>query len=197
LIGINTVFAMSSMMLALALPTFLLDGLHAPRWLSSSILVANTVVLSVLAAPVVRRLAPYRRTRAIIAAAGCWALWSFLLALLRPAGLEVLLPVLIVATAFFTLAELLHAPVAMALASALSPAQARGRYLAAFQYTFTIAGLISPVFFTTLFELNRAAPWIALGLVNLIALLATRRLEQLIPAAAQYDQPPAVAAAPA
>lgn len=193
-IGINTVFAMSSMMLALALPTFLLDGLHAPRWLSSLILVANTVVLSLLAAPVVRRLAPHRRTRAIIAAAGCWAIWSFLFAALRPTSLAVLLPVVIVATAFFTLAELFHAPVSMALASALSPAAARGRYLAAFQYTFTIAGLISPVFFTTLFELNRAAPWIGLGLVNLAALAATHRLERTIPSSAQFDHPPVPAA---
>jgi MFS family permease len=188
-IAINTVFAMTSMMLALGLPTFLLEGLAAPRWLSSVILVANTIVLAVFAAPVVKRLAHYRRTRTITVAAGLWALWCLLFALLMPGHLSLMLPLLVGAVALFTLGELLHAPVSMALASAMAPTQTRGRYLAVFQYSFTFAGLISPVFFTSLFEIHRSLPWIVLGAVNVIALFATRSLERVVAPAALRDLP--------
>ncbi|WP_177231114.1 hypothetical protein [Amycolatopsis saalfeldensis] len=40
-----------------------------------------------------------------------------------------------------TTAERPHTPVSMAFATALSPPAARGRYLASFQYSFTVAGL--------------------------------------------------------
>jgi hypothetical protein len=56
------------------------------------------------------------------------------------------IPVLLAGTALFTAAELTHAPIAMALATALSPPAARGRYLASFQYSFTVAGLVAPAF---------------------------------------------------
>ncbi|MFC4856110.1 MFS transporter [Actinophytocola glycyrrhizae] len=183
--GINTVFAMTSMMLALGLPIFVADGLDGPSWLAPVVLVGNTLVLSLLAASVVRRLSPYRRTRVIIAAAALWVLWCLLFAILMPGNLVWVIPVLLVATALFTAAELIHAPVSMGLVTALSPPVARGRYLASFQYSFTVAGMIAPAFFAVLFEVRHWLPWLVLGLVNLLALVAMRGLERFIPAAAQ------------
>ncbi|MGH3773528.1 MAG: MFS transporter [Pseudonocardiaceae bacterium] len=185
--GINTVFAMTSMMLAFALPTFVRAGLGGPAWLTSAVLVGNTVLVSVLAAPVVKRLAPYRRTRVIMAAAALWALWSFLFSGLVPGQLEWVVPVLIGATLPFTLAEVMHAPVSMALATAISPTEIRGRYLAAFQYSFTVAGIIAPAFFTTLFSIHRALPWAVLGAVNCLGIIAMRLLERCLPASALHD----------
>ncbi|HWR48215.1 MAG TPA: MFS transporter, partial [Pseudonocardiaceae bacterium] len=153
LTGINTVFAMTSLMPAFALPTFVRAGLDGPAWLTSAILVSNTVLVSVLAAPVVKRLAPYRRTRVIMAAAALWAVWCFLFSGLVPGQLTWVVPVLIGATAPFTLAEIMHGPVSMALATAISPIEIRGRYLAAFRYSFTAAGIVAPTSFTTLFDI--------------------------------------------
>ncbi|MCO6007812.1 MFS transporter [Actinoallomurus purpureus] len=187
LTGINTVFAMTGMMLALALPTFVLTGLRGPTWLASALLVGNTVVVSVLAAPVIKRLAAYRRTRIIMTAAALWSAWCFLLSGLVPGRLVWVIPVLIGATALFTLAEVMHAPVSIALVTAISPAELRGRYMAAFQYSFTIAGIIAPTFFTTLFNLHRSLPWIALGATNCLAIIALRLLEPNLLPAAQHN----------
>jgi hypothetical protein len=187
LTGINTALAMTGMMLAIGVPTFVLTGLKGPAWLVSVLFVGNTVLVSVLAAPVVKRLAAYRRTRVIMAAAALWAAWSFLLAGLPSGPLAWVISVLVGAAALFTLAEALHAPVSMALANAMSPTELRGRYMAAFQYSFTIAGIIAPTFFTTLFNIHRALPWAALGVIDCLAVVAIRLLEPGLPVAVQRD----------
>ncbi|MEV0404264.1 MFS transporter [Actinoallomurus sp. NPDC050550] len=187
LTGINTVLAMTSMMLALGLPTFVLTGLHGPAWITSALFVGNTVLVSVLAAPVVKRLAGYRRTRAVMTAAALWAVWCLLLSGLAPGRHAWVIPVLVGSTALFTLAEMLHAPVSIALATAMSPPEFRGRYMAAYQYSFTIAGIIAPTFFATLFDLHRALPWVALGMIDCLAIVAIRMLEPSLPPGVQHD----------
>ncbi|HEV2778237.1 MAG TPA: MFS transporter [Actinophytocola sp.] len=185
LIGINTAFAMTSMMLALGLPTLVLIGLHGPAWLASAVLVGNTVLITVLATPVVKRLAPYRRTRVIMAAAALWAGWSFLFAVLLPGEHIWVIPVLIAATVLFTVAEVMHAPVSMALVAVIAPISVRGRYLATFQYSFALAQVIAPAYFTTLFEIHRALPWVGLGLINCLSILAMLGWERRVPASAR------------
>jgi MFS family permease len=185
--GINSVFATTSTMLVLGLPVVVVAGLHGPRVLVPAILVGNTVLLAVIAAPVVRRLTRYRRSRLIIAAAALWAAWCGLYAVLVPDRPVWVIPLLVLGAALFTAAELIHAPVSMALATALAPTAVRGRYLAVFQYSFALAGIVGPAFFTTLFELHRSLPWIALGAVNVAAALAMRLLERQIPDSAQRD----------
>lgn len=181
--GINTAFATSSTMLTLGLPVLVVEALAGPSWLAPVLLVGNTVLLAGLSAPVVGRLAPYRRTRVLIAAAALWAAWCGLFAAVGPG--RAMVPVLVLATLLFTAAELVHAPVSMALATALSPLASRGRYLAVFQYSFTIAGMVAPAFFTALFEVRHWLPWAVLGAVNAAAAVAMRLLEPLVPEAAQ------------
>jgi MFS family permease len=187
LTAINTVFALTSMMLAIGLPAFVMLGLNGPSWLGSAVLAGNTLLLSVLAGPVVRRLVPYRRTRVIITAAGLWAVWCLLFSVLVPDRSHWVIVVLLGATAVFTAAELIHAPVSMALATAIAPVEVRGRYLAAFQYSFTIASMIGPAFFTTLFEVQRGLPWLVLGIINILAIFAMGWLEKRLPASALRD----------
>jgi MFS family permease len=188
LIGVNTVFALSSMMFPFALPTVVLTGLRGPVWLSTGALVGNTILVSVLATIVVGRLRGIRRTRVVIAAAGLWAAGSVLLAALRPDALGWSVPLLIGATLLFTAGELLHAPVSTALATAAAPIGARGRYLASFQYSFTVAGIVAPAFFANLFEVGPPLPWLALALADLVAAAATLALERRLPAAAVRDR---------
>nr|WP_134006766.1 hypothetical protein [Streptomyces sp. 846.5] len=127
--------------------------------------------------------------RAGPAFSGLWAGWCFVYGILSPGHPAWLISALVGAAVLFTAAELIHAPVSMALAAALAPAAARGRYLAVFQYSFTFAGMLAPAFFTTLFALDPALPWIVLGAVNLLAALSMRLLERAIPAPAQRAQP--------
>jgi MFS family permease len=188
LILVNTVFALSTMMLALAMPTLVLIHLHAQAWLVSGLLVGTTVAISLITAPVVRRLHPFRRTRSIAVAGALWAGWALLLAVLRPGELSWGVPVLIFATVLYTGASVIYAPVSMALAATAAPDDSRGLYLAIFQYTFTLAEVIGPSFFTTLFAIRHGLPWVALAALNAIAIPAMIYLERYLPATALRDR---------
>jgi MFS family permease len=190
LIGLNSVYALTSMMLGVALPTVVLIGIEGPAWLTSVLLAGNAVLIALLSAPVVARLAGFRRTRGIVVAAALWTAWCASLAVLVPGQPGWVLPVLIGGTLLFTAAELVHAPVSMGLAAAAAPPAARGRYLATFQYSFTISSIIAPAFFATLFELHTAAPWIALGLLNVASVAGMLLLERRLPPAALRDPTP-------
>jgi MFS family permease len=191
LIGVNTVYATSSMMLAMTMPVLVATAIRGPAWLTSVVLVGNTVLISVLAAPVVARLRPYRRTRVLVVAALLWAAWGLLFATLGPGRLWWSVPVLAGATLLYTAADTIHAPVSMALAASASPGPARGRYLATYQYSFTIGSIIAPTFFTTLFAVGHALPWLALAAVNAASVAAVLALERRLPPAALRETPPA------
>lgn len=181
---LNTVFALASLMLGLALPTVVDQALRGPAWLTAAVLTANAVLITLLAGPVGKRLPRYRRTRAMLVAAGLWSTWALGLAALGPASSTLLALALSVLTLLFTGAELLHAPASTALAAALAPADLRGRYLASFQYSFTFASIAAPAFFTTLFAANPAAPWLTLALLTAVSGAGVVRLERALPPSA-------------
>ncbi|MCX4388395.1 MFS transporter [Micromonospora peucetia] len=202
LIGLNTVFALSSMMLGLALPTVMLTDLRGPAWLTSGILAGNAFLVALLSAPVGTRLPRHRRTRTIALAAALWTAWGIAMAALGPGRLGVVAALLVTATLLFTVAELVHAPASAALAAAAAPVAARGRYLAAFQYSFVIASMVAPAFFGTLYEVDTAAPWLALALLNAVGVAGILRLERVLPpnalrAPTPADRPSAVGASAA
>jgi MFS family permease len=178
LVGLNTVYAMSSMMLALALPTVVL-GAAGPPWLTSVLLAANAVLITAVSAPVVRRLDGVRRTRSIAAAALLWTAWCAMLALvavLPPGATVPLVALLAAATLLFTLAEAVHAPISTALAASLAPPSARGRYLASFQYSFAVASVIGPAFFASLYVVGPAWPFVVLGALDALSVFGLAAL---------------------
>jgi MFS family permease len=177
LVALNTVYAMTSMMLALALPTVVLTG-AGPPWLTALLLAANAVLIAVSSAPLVRRLTGVRRTRSIAGAAVLWVLWCGMLAVVGVTGGATATVVLVLGTLLFTVAEAVHAPISTAAAAAAAPAAARGRYLATFQYSFAAASVIAPAFFGGLYAVGHALPFLVLGLVNALSVPALLRLEQ-------------------
>lgn len=189
LTAINTIYALSSIMLGLALPTVVLTVLQAPAWLTASVLAGNAGLIALLSAPVGVRTLRFRRTRVLVAAASLWAAWAVGMALLSPGSLMVVIVVVVAVTLPFTAAELLHAPASTALAAAAAPEGARGRYLAVFQYSFTIASIAAPAFFTTLASVTDALPWLVLAALNGSSVVVLLRLEQWLPAAAVRAQP--------
>ncbi|MEU6075278.1 MFS transporter [Micromonospora sp. NPDC047074] len=191
LIGLNTVFALTSMMLGLALPTVMLTDAQGPAWLTSAILAGNAFLVALLSAPVGARLPRHRRTRVIALAAGLWTAWGLAMATVGPGSLGMVVALLTATTLLFTVAELVHAPASAALAAAVAPAAARGRYLAAFQYSFAIASMIAPAFFGTLYEIGTAAPWLVLALLNAAGTGGILLLERILPPAALRETPAA------
>ncbi|WP_337063366.1 MFS transporter [Kineococcus sp. G2] len=190
LVGLNTVFALASVLLALALPTVVREDLRAAPWLTGAVLAGNALLVAALSAPVGARLPRYRRTRVLALAAALWTAWALALAVLGPGGAGVAVA-LAAATVLFTAAELLHAPASTALAAAAAPPHARGRYLASFQYSFALASIAAPAFFTTLFAAGTAAPWLALAALAAAAGAGVLLLERVLPRAAVH---PAAAA---
>lgn len=184
LVGANTVFALCSGMLALGLPVFMADALAGPGWLVAVLLGANTAALALCQVWVVKRVDGRRRTRVLLVAAVLWAGWGVLMATTLGLPTVAVLPFLLLVTAAYTLAELLHAPTSNALAAAAAPDAQRGSYLATFQFSFALAGAIGPALFTQLFGWHPAAPWLVIAAAALLAGLAMVALERRLPALA-------------
>lgn len=98
----------------------------------------NTVLIVSLQLPVVRVIAHWRRTRALLLASLVWAFaWALLGA--APATWSVL-----VFSALFGLGEVFQSPVLQPLINALAPEHLRGRYNALFGMMFSVAFIVSP-----------------------------------------------------
>jgi MFS family permease len=180
LVLVNTVLALSSFFLALALPTVVSRQLGAPPWVTSVLLAGNAVLVALLSAPLVRRASRSRRTRVLVLAGILWAAGCLLLALLPVVGGAVVV-LLVLGTLCFTIAEALHAPISQGLAEAVAPPASRGRYLATFQYSFAIASIVGPGFFAVLFEIAHPLPWLGLALLDVAALGGVLLLERRLP----------------
>jgi hypothetical protein len=103
----------------------------------------------------------------------------------RPAALAA-------ATVLLAGAGLLFASRANALAAAAAPAGSRGRYLAAFQYAFTVPGVIAPAV-VALFGVAVWLPWLLVGASAGLAVVALRVVARHLPA---YALRPPVARRP-
>jgi MFS family permease len=79
-------------------------------------------------------------------------------------------------------ATLVSGPRAVALASAVAPPSARGRYLAAFQYAFTAAGVVAPAI-VALYSVAVWLPWALVAASTSLAIVGLRALARHLPAA--------------
>lgn len=188
LIATNTIFALCGMFLGLALPVYVLDGLAAPAWVLGPLLGGNTILLALGQTTAVRLVRPLARTRAMVLAGVLWAVWATASALALQVPAAIIVPYLVVCTLCFTAAEMVHAPVSMSLASEAAPVNLRGRYLAVFQYSFAIASVVAPGFFSVLFSAGRPLPWLTLAVLALLGAAAMLLLERRLPKDAVFAQ---------
>ena len=140
---------------------YLLTELHTPAWLPGALLALLTGLNSVGATAALRVTRGLRRTTAMALGAGLYVLWcaASLAALAVPPGWR----------------RSCWRPRccwprggcfgsrANALAVAAAPAAVRGRYLAAFQYAFTVPGVLAPAL-VALFSVAVWLPWLLGGL---------------------------------
>lgn len=189
LIATNTIFALCGMFLSLALPVYVADALPAPVWVVGPLVAGNTILLALGQTTAVRLVRGVARTRVLVVAAVLWAVWgaASALALAVPAG--ALIPYLAVSTLCFTAAVMLHAPVSTALASEAAPTGQRGRYLAVYQYSFAVATVVAPGFFSVLFTAGRPLPFVVLSVLALLGAAAVLVLERRLPRSALVSPP--------
>jgi MFS family permease len=96
-----------------------------------------------------------------------------------PQGL--LLPSLFTAACVYALAELIHDPTSNALAAEAGPDALRGRYLAIFQLSWSIANILAPGLFTLLFTVHPAFPWLVMAALILFASMTILWIEPHLP----------------
>ncbi len=138
-----------------------LAQLHTPPWLPGAAVALLTALISTGATTAVRATLRLRRTTVLGLGAALYIVWcaASLAAVLLPPRWRV--PELLAATVVLAAAGLLFQQT-NALAEAVAPRPARGRYLAAFQYAFTVAGVIAPAV-VALFSVAVWLPWLLVG----------------------------------
>jgi MFS family permease len=181
LVAANVLFALCSLMLGIGVPVYLTTALRAPLWVAGVIIAFSTALIAVFQTIAVRMLEPYRRTRALILAGGLWGAWSVFLALALFVPRLILIPFLFVVTCLYALAAVIHDPPSNALAADASPGALRARYLAVFQLSWSIAGLIAPGLFALLFTLHPVLPWLVIAALILLASLTISWIEPHLP----------------
>jgi hypothetical protein len=167
---------------------YLLEDLRAPPWLPGAVLAVATGLTSAGATAALWFTRRLRRTTAMALGAALYMAWcaGSLVALAVPASWR---PAeMLAATVVMAAAGLLFQARVNALAEAVAPAAARGRYLAAFQYAFTVPGVLAPAV-VALFPVAVWLPWLLVGVAAALAVLGLRALAGHLPAGALRPGP--------
>ncbi|MGV4981836.1 MFS transporter [Streptomyces sp. NRAIS4] len=195
--GANFLNALSYSALSVLFPLFMVEWLHGPSVLTGAAFTLNTVMCAVAGVGVgarVRR-AGARRTRAAALGGGLFATAfaaQIVLGTVRPGSTTVLGAALIVVVVVYTVGELIHSPAAQVLAVAAAPEAVRGRYLAAYQMSWSLAKAVAPSLFTALLALDGRAPWAALIVTSAAAAALLIRAERRLPEEAVRPLPATV-----
>ncbi|MFE5806424.1 MFS transporter [Streptomyces sp. NPDC056491] len=190
----NFLTALGYSALSVLFPLYLSTWLKAPDSLTGAAFTVNTVLcagIGVLIAGRVRR-SGARRTRSAALGALLFAAafaGQIVLGTLRP-GRTVTLIALLVIVVVYTLGELVHSPSGGALSVSAAPEPVRGRYLATYQLSYSLAGALAPSLFTALLAVDGRLPWAVLAVAATGAALALLRLERHLPAEAVHAEPP-------
>ncbi|MFF3919059.1 MFS transporter [Streptomyces sp. NPDC001852] len=195
--GANFLNALSYSALSVLFPLFMVEWLHGPSVLTGTAFTLNTVLCAVAGVGVGARVrgAGARRTRAAALGGGLFATAfaaQIVLGTVRPASDVVLGGAMVAVVVVYTLGELIHSPAAQVLAVAAAPEAVRGRYLAAYQMSWSLAKAVAPSLFTALLALDGRAPWAVLVVTSAVAAALLIRTESRLPAEAVRPLPTTV-----
>jgi MFS family permease len=189
IIGVTSLVLLSWDFFQTGVPVYVLDRLHGPPWLHGTIIALLTLTASVGGTAALRVTRRLSRTSAMSFGAALYTLWCALsLAAVivapgwRPAEL-------LGATLVMAAAGLLFDTRVNALAEAAAPRAVRGRYLAAFQYAFTVPGVIAPAL-VSLFADAVWLPWLVVAACAGVAVFALRLLGRRLPRHVVRSAPP-------
>jgi hypothetical protein len=158
---------------------YVTEVLHGPAWIPGVMITAMTVGGMVLSTLVVRWTRTLWRTTAIRIGTAIYVVWALasLAAVLVPVSW---LPAYLLGSVALFSAGTLIGNRANALAEAAAPRSTRGRHLAAFQYAFTAAGIVSPAV-VALFAVGPWLPWLVVAASATVAVAAVPYLARRLP----------------
>ncbi|MGW5636146.1 MFS transporter [Streptomyces sp. NPDC003832] len=202
LVCANLCVALGFSALTALLPLYATGWLDLPEGLLGSAFLLNTVVCATLGVPVAA-LARRRftsRTRAAAAGAALFAV-AFLaqaaLGTVRPQSVPLILAGLLGAVLVMTVGEMLYSPSSGALSQFAAPRELRGRYLATYQLSWSLAYALGPTVFTALLTVDGRLPWLLVAATAALGSLLMVRLERRLPAEAVTFVPAPAPAKPA
>ncbi|MDT7724263.1 MAG: hypothetical protein QOI21_839 [Actinomycetota bacterium] len=179
-IAVAGLFGLSLDFFLVGMPVYILGRLNGPGWLPGVILALLTAVISVGGTLALRATRGLTRVQAMGLGSVLYVVWcglSLCAVFVPPAWLAVYL---LATTLVLAVATLVFGPRANVLAEAAAPPDARGRYLAAFQYAFTCAQVLAPAV-VGLFSLAVWVPWALVAASACLAVLGLRWVTPRLP----------------
>jgi MFS family permease len=167
---------------------FALDVLHSPAWVPGAMLAVVTALGTLLGTEAVRRTAHLGRVRAMSVGTGLYVAWTLLTAATLVVPRTWQTAWLLGSVLMLAAGSLVFGPRANALAEAAAPRSTRGRHLAAFQYAFTVAGVVAPAV-VALFTVGAWVPWALLAVTTTMGMLGLRWLAPRLPVEAVVGAP--------
>lgn len=183
LIATTMLAALATDVFLVGMPVYAVQELHCPGWLPGALVTTLTTAGIALWRAPLSMTRNRSRTRVLGMRSVVVLVWSAATAagLLVPGPARV--PYLLATTLLLALAGALG-PAMNALAEAAAPLESRGRYLAAFQYAFAIATVLTPLV-VALFAVASWLPWLVVALCAGATLPAYRVLSTVLPSAAR------------
>ncbi|MCU1681492.1 MAG: major facilitator transporter [Amycolatopsis sp.] len=162
------------------IPVYVLETLHGRTWMPGAVLALLTAVTSVGGTLALRATRRLTRTTAMSYGAALYAAWALatMAAVLVPSGWRP--AYLLGTTLLIAAAGLVCGPRGNALAEAAAPRAVRGRYLAAYQYASTAAGVLAPAV-VALLAVAVWLPWLIVAAVAAVAGVGLRVLAPRLP----------------
>jgi len=181
LIAVTTLFALSGDFFLVGVPVYSLEVLRTPPWLPGALLTLITVMGATMGTLVLRWTRRWSRIKAMQIAATATTLWC------AASAAAALLPsawttgYLLGCAVLLAAAQLVSTGRINALAEAAAPRRSRARYLAAFQYAFTIAGVLAPAV-VALFSVTPWLPWLVVAAGTAASVGGLRYVSKHLPA---------------
>ncbi len=169
LVAANLSFVLAAMVLPVLLAVYVTEALHTGAWIAGALVVLNMVLVALVNTVVTRWTERRRPARVLALAAVANAVAFVLFAVLAVLPSWAVVAGLVLATLVYTLAEVVGTPPSNELSVSMAQEHIRGRYLGAFQLSWTIGGALAPVLLIALLDVGPLWPWAFLAAVSLLA----------------------------
>ncbi|MBB6439511.1 MFS family permease [Streptomyces candidus] len=168
---------------AIALPIFLTRDVGLPDAVAGTVFALNTILVAALGVPVAHLTLRGRRTRTAASGAVIFALSFAAFAVLPQltSGTGTIVAVLAVAV-LYTVGELVHSAPSQSLSIQAAPDHLRGRYLSAYQLSWSVCRTIAPMLLGFLLDAGQWHLWTVLALLVLTGAAILLCAERVLPA---------------
>ncbi|WP_018681583.1 MFS transporter [Actinokineospora enzanensis] len=175
--AVNLAFVMCANVLTILLVVYVTQELHQPPWVGGALFTVNTVLVSTTQTLTTRALRALSHPAVLRLASVLWAGSFALMWLMSVVPEWMVIPGMFIALVTFTVAEMAQDPILNTLLSEISPPGMTGRYMAAFQLSWSFGGAVAPFLLTWLLSLGLATTWLTMIVICLAAVLGTTRLK--------------------